>query len=124
MRLHGSSRISSLTTFESGRESAFGNSGVVLAVGPALHPFPLDLCGEVQNFPASFSSSELSAHQMAPSGASRTCGVVADSSSWTPEAYEPDVPEMSARKCNFGTFESSSFGKRQTPFRPEKGVQP
>ena len=71
--------------------SAFGNGGVVLAVGPALHTFPLDLCGEVQNFPASFSSSELSAHQMAPSGASRTSGVVADSSSWTPAACEPEV---------------------------------
>ena len=49
--------------------SAFGNGGVVSAVGPALHTFPLDLCGEVQNFTASFSSFELSAHQMAPSGA-------------------------------------------------------
>ena len=45
---------------------AFGNGGVVLAAGPALHTFPLELGGEVQNFPASFSSSELSAHQMAP----------------------------------------------------------
>ena len=49
--------------------SACGKGGVVFAVGPALHTFPLDLCGEVQNFPASFSSSELSARQMAPSGA-------------------------------------------------------
>ena len=48
--------------------STFGNGGVVLAVGPALHTFPLALGGEVQNFPASFSSSELSAHQMAHSG--------------------------------------------------------
>ena len=31
--------------------SAFGNGGVVLAVGPALHTFPLELCGEVQNSP-------------------------------------------------------------------------
>ena len=49
--------------------SAFGNSGVVLAVGPVLHTFSLYLCGEVPKFPASFSSSELSAHQMAPGGA-------------------------------------------------------
>ena len=61
--------------------SAFGNSGVVSAVGPALHTFPLELGGEVQNFPASFSSFELSAHQMAPGGASRTGGVVMDASS-------------------------------------------
>ena len=48
--------------------SAFGNGGLVLAVGPALHTSPLELSGEVQNSPASFSSSEVRAHQMAPSG--------------------------------------------------------
>ena len=48
--------------------SAFGNGGVVLAVGPALHTFPLELVGEVQNFPASFSSPELGARRMAPNG--------------------------------------------------------
>ena len=48
--------------------STFGNGGVVSAVGPALHTFPLELGGEVQNFHACFSSSELSAHQMAPGG--------------------------------------------------------
>ena len=47
--------------------------------------------------------SELSAHQMAPAG-------VAHSSSWTPAAYEPEERNLSARKCNFGTFSSSSFG--------------
>ena len=35
-------------------QAAFGNGGVVFAVGPALHTFPLDLCGEVQNFPRKF----------------------------------------------------------------------
>ena len=47
---------------------------------------------------------------------SRTSGVVAHSSSWTPAACEQEVRNLSARKCNFGTFSSSSFGKRKTSF--------
>ena len=75
--------------------AAFGNGGVVVAVGPALHTFPLDLCGEVQTFPASFSSSELSPHQMAPRGVIR--------------ALAESRREKSVRKCNFATFSSRSL---------------
>ena len=52
--------------------------------------------------------SELNAHQMAPAG------VVAHPSSWTPAAYEPEERNLSVGNCNFGTFSSSLFGKRQT----------
>ena len=89
--------------------SAFGNGGVVFAVGPALHTFPLELSGEVRNFPASFSSSELSAYHMAPSGviahkrSRRALGLV-DASGLFP--IEPEVHCESVRpsKCNFATY--------------------
>ena len=76
--------------------SAFENGGVVLAVGPALHTFPLELVGEVQNFPASFSSSELSP----TNGSQRSHRALAESS------RTPAQRGKSVRKCSFATFSS------------------
>ena len=93
--------------------SAFGNGGDVLAVGPALHTFPLEVGGEVQNIPASFSSSELSAHQMAP------CGVVPHSSSTHEEFFVSSILLdkdgehcTECREALFRQCQSSSVGNR------------
>ena len=63
---------------------------------------------KVQKLPARLISSELSAHQMSPSGVLRTSGVVPHSSSWTTSAYELRNPQMHPR-CRRVTSGSAGY---------------